>query len=156
MSGGGHVPPATLVEVSPSERWHQWLTDLNRRVGAGEDLDGREELAKALAGAGLEALAVAIALPTTLTDTARRYFDTYGVVGISVADVLDHRPDLTSDQARRFLELRDNRLADAMGGYAGDILADHLSADDDIPPAPDNLDELIEARESGDPVEEQQ
>lgn len=87
-------------------------------------------------------------LTLTLAQAGHR-IGCYGVIGWTVEDVLDRRPDLTAEQALVFLKHRDAKLADALLESAGDILSIWLEDSPEIPAEPDNLDDLIDARARG-------
>lgn len=149
---GGHIQPSPSAGEGPApagpDRWTPWLAELER-LAVGDPNDVQVELADALANAGFPALAKAVAPPRTLMDAAWRHFRVVGVNGMSVDEVLNMRPDLTTEQAEHFLIRWDDRIADAAGAQAGEMLVDFLAADDELPDAPeeDVLDELIEARQ---------
>jgi hypothetical protein len=163
---GGHIQPGNGDGTSGAPRrrpaqvaeaWTRWLTDLEKRALVEGPNWAQAELADALANAGFPALADAIAVPTRLDDTAWRYFRAAGISGFTPDDVLDRRPDLTTEQAQDFLLRRDDQIADAAGLRAGETMAFWLEQNDEVPdPPPDEVLEAMQAArellvESGEP-----
>jgi hypothetical protein len=135
------VPPA-------ADQWTPWLRPAEQRA-AQDPNDAQRELADALANAGFPALARAVRPPATATDAAWRYGGWFGVTGFDVEGVLDARPDLTTEQAEKFLARFDNALADSVQQLTSEVLADYLSDHaDDVPhaPADEILEDLVDAR----------